>query len=307
MALKSANLQRLKWLGQSDHALIDGLRAAVAVLESEGLRFGQGTSDAFDDAAWLVLWGLDLPRDRLDDFRDARVSAIEWRRIAQLLRRRVEQRLPVSYLTGEAWLDGLRFRSDPRALIPRSLLVEALARCRDEGLIDAPLSMLDLCTGSGSILIHAGHQFADAQLFGSDRFEQALALAALNLADHGLTDRTQLRQGSGLAPWKHMRFDLILCNPPYVNQESMQSLPPEFMAEPRSALSGGVDGMDFCREFLAQAAAVLNEQGQLLLEIGNERVHFEAAFPKLEFSWIPVAAGQHMVVLISRAGLLKLR
>ncbi|NDH33811.1 MAG: 50S ribosomal protein L3 N(5)-glutamine methyltransferase, partial [Betaproteobacteria bacterium] len=167
MALKSANLQRLKWLGQSDHALIDGLRAAVAVLESEGLRFGQGTSDAFDDAAWLVLWGLDLPRDRLDDFRDARVSAIEWRRIAQLLRRRVEQRLPVSYLTGEAWLDGLRFRSDPRALIPRSLLVEALARCRDEGLIDAPLSMLDLCTGSGSILIHAGHQFADAQLFGS--------------------------------------------------------------------------------------------------------------------------------------------
>lgn len=304
--MQRKNQQRLKWLCHGDRRLIDGLRVAVSIFESEHLSFGQGTADAFEDAAWLLLWSLDLPRDRLDDFRESIVPASEWRAISHLIRKRVDQRTPVSYLTGEAWLAGLRFRSDQRALIPRSLLVEALSFCIDEGLMSQASHVLDLCTGSGSILIHAGHRFPDAALFGSDLSAQALELARVNLNEHGLSSRATLKQGSGLEPWDDVCFDLILCNPPYVNQGSMRALPAEFLAEPASALDGGLDGMDFCRSFLNEAQAKLSIEGQILLEIGHEAAHFDAAFPALEKTWIPVQAGESMVALITGKALLRL-
>jgi ribosomal protein L3 glutamine methyltransferase len=300
------NQQRIAWLCRRDRRLIDGLRAAVSIFESEGLRFGQGTADAHEDAAWLMLWCLDLPRDRLDDYLDSLIPASEWRVLSRLIRKRVEQRMPVSYLTGEAWLGGLRFRSDQRGLIPRSLLAEALSFCLNEGMIDQPATILDLCTGSGSILIHAGHHFPNAALFGSDLSPEALDLAKLNLEDHGMAGRATLKQGSGLEPWAKQQFDLMLCNPPYVNKGSMQTLPAEFRAEPAAALDGGEDGMDFCRPFLRQAQARLRGHGQILLEIGHEAAHFEAAFPDLEKTWVPVQAGGCMVVLITRKALMRL-
>lgn len=298
-----SNQQRLAWLCAQDRRLIDGMRISVSIFESEGLSFGQGTADAFEEAAWLLLWSLNLPRDRLDDFGDSLISVPEWRRVARWLRKRVDQRIPMSYLTGEAWLAGLRFRSDPRALIPRSLLVEALSFCTDEHLMDHPATILDLCAGSASVLIHAGHRFPAAELSASDLSHQALDLARLNLADHGMLSRTRLRQGSALSPWGNERFDLILCNPPYVSQQSMQSLPPEFRAEPQIALDGGTDGMDFCRILLDQAINNLSPQGIILLEIGHEAAHFEAAFQELNRLWVPVAAGERMVVMIDRKAL----
>jgi ribosomal protein L3 glutamine methyltransferase len=295
---------RLKWLCHAERRVQDALRVACSVLESEGLAYGQGTECAFEDAAWLLLWSLDLPRDRLDDFRECQLSRAELRRLARLLRRRVESRMPVAYLTSEAWLHGLCFRADPRALIPRSLLVEALAWCTEQGLVRSPMRILDLCTGSASILVHAGLRFPQASLFGSDLSEHALSLAAENLTAHGIHGRCDLRCGAGLSPWAGNRFDLLLCNPPYVTDAAMESLPPEFLAEPRTALSGGSDGMRFIRPWLAETAHFMDPDGAMLLEIGRGAGNFEDAFPGLDPVWVPVAAGARMVACLQQPQLL---
>ncbi|MFM7254898.1 MAG: 50S ribosomal protein L3 N(5)-glutamine methyltransferase [Betaproteobacteria bacterium] len=298
-----ARLQ-LKWLCHAERHLHDALRVACSVFESEGLAYGQGTECAFEDAAWLLLWSLDLPRDRLDDFRESQLSRAELRRFAGLLRKRVESRTPVAYLTSEAWLQGLCFHADPRALIPRSLLVEALAWCAEQGLVHAPTRILDLCTGSASVLVHAGLRFPQASLFGSDLSEPALSLAAENLNAHGIAARCDLRLGSGLSPWAGKRFDLLLCNPPYVKDAAMERLPPEFLAEPRIALSGGSDGMHLIRPWLAEVAHFLDPDGAMLLEIGRGAEDFEAAFPGLDPVWVPVAAGPRMVAFLQQSQLL---
>ena len=292
---------QLKWLCRQERQLQDALRVAVSVLESEGVAFGQGTDCAFDDAAWLLLWSLGLPRDRLDDFRESRLSCVESRRFARSLCRRVQARLPVAYITCEAWLQGLCFRADPRALIPRSLLVEALAWCADEGLLGKPSEILDLCTGSGSILVHAALRYPQARLYGSDLSGEALALAAENLNAHGLEGRWELRTGSGLDPWGDTRVDLLLCNPPYVRDDAMELLPPEFLAEPRLALRGGPDGMHFLRQWLPTAARYLHREASVLIEIGRGAEDFEQAFPGLEPIWVPVAAGSRMVMLLQES------
>lgn len=295
-----ARLQ-LKWLCHAERRLHDALRVACSVFESEGLAYGQGTECAFEDAAWLLLWSLDLPRDRLDDFRESQLSRAELRRFAGLLRKRVESRTPVAYLTSEAWLQGLCFHADPRALIPRSLLVEALAWCAEQGLLYAPTRILDLCTGLASVLVHAGLRFPEASLFGSDLSEPALSLAAENLNAHGIAARCDLRLGSGLSPWAGKRFDLLLCNPPYVKDAAMEGLPPEFLAEPRIALSGGSDGMHLIRPWLAEVAHFLDPDGAMLLEIGRGAEDFEAAFPGLDPVWVPVAAGPRMVAFLQQS------
>lgn len=295
-----ARLQ-LKWLCHAERRLHDALRVACSVFESEGLAYGQGTECAFEDAAWLLLWSLDLPRDRLDDFRESQLSRAELRRFTGLLRKRVESRTPVAYLTSEAWLHGLCFHADPRALIPRSLLVEALAWCAEQGLLYAPTRILDLCTGSASVLVHAGLRFPQASLFGSDLSEPALSLAAENLNAHGIAARCDLRLGSGLSPWAGKRFDLLLCNPPYVKDAAMEGLPPEFLAEPRIALSGGSDGMHLIRPWLAEVAHFLDPDGAMLLEIGRGAEDFEAAFPGLDPVWVPVAAGPRMVAFLQQS------
>jgi len=301
--MQARSHRMLRWLCRTGRPLQDALRVAVAVLEHEGAAFGQGSACAFEDAAWLLLWSLDLPRDRLDDFRSCQMSVPEMRRFARLLRRRVEARLPVAYLTAEAWLHGLSFHADRRALIPRSLLVEALAWCAGEELLGSPARILDLCTGSGSILVHAAMRYPQAILFGSDISEGALALARDNLHAHGVEARCELRCGSGLEPWIDARFDLLLCNPPYVTDAGIEALPPEFLAEPQVALDGGPDGMRFCRQWLPAAGRCLAPGGSLLLEIGRGAEHFARAFPGLEPLWVPVEAGPHMVMLFTQSQL----
>jgi ribosomal protein L3 glutamine methyltransferase len=279
----------------------DWVRHACTRLQAAGAAFGQGTDNAFDEALWLVLWALRLPLERPDPFLDARLARSERDCVAALIERRCGERLPTAYLTGEAWLRGLRFVADRRALVPRSLVVEALQDVLDDWLGDeTPGSVLDLCCGGGSIAIHAALHFPDARVDAADLSPDALALARENLALHGLGERVRLLQGDLFAAVGRARYDLILCNPPYVNARSMHALPPEFLAEPRAALAGGDDGMDLVRRILAGAPAHLAPGGRLLLEIGHEAPHFEAAFPGLEFAWLPVAAGDDQLVLVTR-------
>lgn len=300
----------------------DCLRYACTRFEAAGIAYGQGTDNAWDEAVWLLLWCLHLPPDRLDPFLDARLTTRERRLVLELIDRRCRERVPSAYLIGEAWLRGLRFRADPRALVPRSLIAEALEESLADWLaedmpewLDAdagaqegpegwPERVLDLCTGGGSLAILAALRFPGAEVVGSDLSADALSLAAENLSLHQLEDRVRLAQGdlfAGLAAGEC--FDLILCNPPYVNAASMAALPPEFLAEPQIALAGGTDGMDFVRRLLDEAPARLNPRGLLVLEIGHEAEHFEAAFPDLEFAWLPVTAGERMIVAATRRAL----
>jgi len=248
----------------------------------------------------LALWRLGLPLDDLDGVADRELNAAEHAAIEALVDERIRSRKPAAYLTGEAWLQGLPFFVDERVIVPRSLIAEPLADgVLDACLVEAPRRVLDLCTGNGSLAVLAALAWPGAAVDATDLSADALAVARRNVERHALSDRIRLRQGDGLATAEG-RYDLILCNPPYVNQDSMANLPPEYRAEPALALAGGVDGMDFVRTLLAGAAAHLQPQGLLVLEIGHERAHFEAAFPTLQPLWLNTSAGDDQVLVLSR-------
>ncbi len=280
--------------------LQDILAGAIARLDAAHLAYGHGTTNARDEAAWLVLWQLGLPLDGdLDEMAETPVSEDDALAVAELVTRRIETRQPAAYLTHEAWLQGVSFYVDQRAIVPRSFIAELIA----DGGFDAWLSddtrqVLDLCTGNGSLAVLAALAWPEVEVTGADLSPDALAVARINVDRHGLQARIALIESDGLAqcpgPW-----DLVLCNPPYVNAQSMNALPAEYRAEPELALAGGTDGMDFIRALLRDLPARLNPQGVLVLEIGNERAHFEAAFPQLEAVWLPTSAGDDQVLLLS--------
>ena len=279
--------------------LVDAVRAASARLEQAGVSFGHGTVCAFDEAAWLVLWRLGLPLDDLEGVATRVLTAPQLRDIDVLIGRRIAERLPAAYLTGEAWLQGVPFHVDARSIVPRSLIAEVLA----EGLIDhwmgrEPASVLDLCTGNGSLAVLAAMAWPQAVVDASDLSADALAVADRNVMRHGLGSRIRLLQGDGLAPCTGT-YDLVLCNPPYVNRASMAELPPEYRAEPALALDGGDDGMDFIRPLLRELPRVLSADGWLVLEIGHERAHFERAFAGLDPVWLPTSLGEDQVLMLS--------
>ena len=283
--------------------VVELIERVSARLDQAGVSFGHGTTQAFDEAAWLVLWALKHPLDALDDVASHEVAAAQTERVWRLVEQRVQTRLPTAYLTGEAWLQGLAFDVDPRVIIPRSLIAEVIA----DGTVDPWLSgqtqrVLDLCTGNGSLAVLAALAWPQVQVWASDLSADALAVAARNVQRHELTARIELLQGDGLSACSGA-YDLILCNPPYVNRASMAALPPEYRAEPALALDGGDDGMDFIRVLLSQVCDSLTLEGVLVLEIGNEREHFEAAFPHLEPVWLPTSAGDDQVLLLTRQAL----
>ena len=284
--------------------LLDLVERCSARLEEAGVCFGHGTTNAFDEAVWLTLWKLGLPLDDLDGVALMELSAAQQAAVEALTDERITTRMPAAYLTGEAWLQGLPFHVDRRVIVPRSLIAEPLADgVLDACLVEAPRRVLDLCTGNGSLAVLAALAWPGAAVDATDLSADALVVARLNVERHGLADRIRLRQGDGLAAAEG-RYDLILCNPPYVNQHSMTTLPPEYRAEPTLALdgnfAGGTDGMDFVRTLLDDAAAHLQPQGLLVLEIGHERPHFEAAFPALQPLWLSTSAGDDQVLLLSR-------
>lgn len=282
--------------------LMDLIERCSARLEEAGVSFGHGTTNAFDEAAWLVLWRLGLPLDDLDRVAEQALDAAQTASVEALVTQRIATRQPAAYLTGEAWLQGVPFHVDPRTIVPRSLIAEVLC----EGALDAwlgpqedrPVRVLDLCTGNGSLAVLAALCWPQARVDGTDLSAEALAVAQRNVLRHELQERVSLRLGDGLAAAQGV-YDLILCNPPYVNRSAMQALPPEYRAEPALALDGGTDGMDFIRPLLAQVAQHLHPGAALVLEIGHERAHFEAAFPALSPLWLSTSAGDDQVLLLT--------
>ena len=284
--------------------LITCIDTQAARLAQAGLFFGHGTTNAFDEAAWLVLWRLGIPLDELDAHEDRELTAAELAAIEALVDERIATRKPAAYLTGEAWLQGVPFTVDERAIVPRSFIAELIADAGiDPWLNPASRRVLDLCTGNGSLAVLAAMAWPDVEVDALDIDTNALAVAQLNVERHNLALRVRLLQGDGLAGAQGP-YDLILCNPPYVNSQSMAALPAEYRAEPELALAGGSDGMDFIRELLRAAPAALNDDGVLVLEIGNEREHFEAAFPTLEVVWLETSAGADQVLLLTKENLL---
>ena len=282
-------------------ALIDQMAAR---LETAGLRFsdgfGHGTTNAFDEAAWLVLWKLGLQLDDLESVENRPVAPEDQTQVALLFDARIASRKPAAYLTNEAWLMGVPFYVDERVIIPRSFIAELL----DDGSIDPWLSddtrrILDLCTGNGSLAVLAAMTYPEVSVDAADISLGALAVARINVDRHHLDSRITLIESNGLAACPG-GYDLILCNPPYVNAASMAALPAEFRAEPSLALAGGADGMDFIRSLFLTAAAQMNENAVLVLEIGNERENFERAFPHLEPLWFETSAGSDQVLLLTR-------
>ncbi|RYF02074.1 MAG: 50S ribosomal protein L3 N(5)-glutamine methyltransferase [Comamonadaceae bacterium] len=288
--------------------------SGAEVLKSAGVSFGHGTLNAHDEAAWLVLWRLGLPLDTaLDTPADGAeesaanqpVTQADQALVATLFEERIATRKPAAYLTREAWLQGVPFYVDERAIVPRSFIAELLADGSiDDFLGEHTRQVLDLCTGNGSLAVLAAMTYPDVHVTGADISADALDVARINVDRHALQDRIALQLSDGLAdlpgPW-----DLILCNPPYVNAQSMAALPAEYRAEPELALAGGADGMDFIRRLLADAPAHMTEHAVLVLEIGNERDYFEAAFPHLPVFWLDTSAGEDQVLLITRSSLLR--
>lgn len=288
--------------------LADLIEQTAQRFETAGIALGQGTLDYTDEAAWLLLWAAGLPLDT--DWSaegQAELNAQTLARIEALVAKRITSRQPTAYLTQEAWLQGVPFFVDQRSIIPRSLIAEIIATGSADAWLDPQAARaLDLCTGNGSLAVLAAMAWPDLQITASDLSADALAVARINIDKHHLQNRIQLLQGAGLAPAmaQGLQFDLVLCNPPYVNASSMAALPAEFQAEPDLALAGGADGMDFVRPLLAELPQVLRENGVLILEIGHERAFFEAAFPHLAPVWLDTSAGADQVLLLSREMLL---
>ncbi len=280
--------------------VIELIEAGAKRLADAGVAFGHGTVNAFDEAAWLVLWKLGYALDDIDAAADQPVTPAKQSEAEALLEERIATRKPAAYLTKEAWLQGVPFYVDERAIVPRSFIAELLA----DGSFDPWLGphthrALDLCTGNGSLAVLAAMTYPDVTVDAADISTDALEVARINVARHELQDRITLHVSDGLKDLTG-EYDLILCNPPYVNSQSMADLPAEYRAEPELALAGGADGMDFIRQLLTAAPARMSARAVLILEIGNEYGNFIAAFPRLEAMGLPTSAGDDQVLLVTR-------
>jgi ribosomal protein L3 glutamine methyltransferase len=282
------------------HTVRDCLRWAVSTFGRAGLHYGHGTDNAWDEARWLVLGALSLPHDAPEWVLDARLATPEREHLAALLKKRVVERVPVAYLLGEAWFADLRFRVDPRVLIPRSPIAELIEAGVEPWLGGAePARILDLCCGSGCIGIAAALRWPGACVDLADVSYEALALARENVALHGVGEHVRVVASDLFATLGDARYDLVLCNPPYVDAADMAALPAEFRHEPRLGLAAGADGLDLARRILAAARGHLTEDGWLVLEVGNSAPALEAAFPSLPFVWPEFERGGAGVALIA--------
>ncbi|MBB2999544.1 50S ribosomal protein L3 N(5)-glutamine methyltransferase [Paraburkholderia tropica] len=278
----------------------DLLRYGVTRFSSAQLSFGHGSSNAYDEAAYLVLHTLHLPLDLLDPFLDARLAPEEIENVLGVIERRANDRVPAAYITQEAWMHGLRFYVDERVIVPRSFIGELLADGLQPYVEDPEQvgAVLELCTGSASLAILAAHAFPNADIDAVDLSAPALEVAKRNVHEHDLDDQISLFEGDLYAPLPERRYDVIITNPPYVNADSMAALPPEYRHEPEMALAGGTDGMDIVRRIVKDARNWLTDDGVLVVEIGNERENVEAAFGGLDLVWLSTSAGDDQVFLI---------
>jgi len=281
--------------------LRDVLRYAVTRFNAAHLCFGHGNSDAFDEAAFLLLHALHLPLDKLEPFLDTRLLPDEIDVLLHMIDRRVTERIPAAYLAHEAWLHGYRFYVDERVIIPRSFIAELIPSAFAPWIDDpeAVTDILELCTGSGCLPIMLADAFPNAHIDAIDIDPDALDVARRNVNDYGLAKRIHVIESDLYARVPQKEYDLIVSNPPYVNTDSMNALPPEYRHEPQLALAGGADGMNLVRKIITDAGQRLSENGVLIVEIGHERGYAQAAFPELEFTWLSTSAGDDMVFLLT--------
>lgn len=283
----------------------DVLRFAVSRFNEAELFFGHGSDNAHDEAAYLILHTLHLPLDVLEPYLDARLLPKEKQRLLHLIERRVSERIPVAYLTQQAWQGEFEFYVDERVIVPRSFVYELLG----EGLRpwieydELVHRALDLCTGSGCLAIQMAHHYPAAEIDAVDISLDALEVAAINVENYGLQEQIHLVH-TDLFAGLEGTYDLIVSNPPYVDAQSVAELPEEYLHEPELALGSGEDGLDATHQILLHAAKFLNPQGVLLVEIGHNRDVLEAAYPELPFTWLSTSGGDGFVFLLTREQLL---
>lgn len=283
----------------------DILRFAVSRFNEAGLHFGHGSDNAHDEAAYLILHTLNLPLDTLEPYLDAKLLSAEKEEVLGLIERRVTERIPVAYLTHQAWQGEFDFYVDERVIVPRSFVYELLGEpllpwIEHEELVHRAL---DLCTGSGCLAVQMAHHYPAAEIDAVDLSLDALEVAAVNIESYGLEERINLIH-TDLFEGLEDTYDLIVSNPPYVDAESVAELPEEYLHEPELALGSGSDGLDATREIILQAAKFLNPKGVLLVEIGHNRDVLEAAYPELPFTWLETSGGDGFVFLLTREQLL---
>jgi ribosomal protein L3 glutamine methyltransferase len=287
--------------------IIDLVRYAVSRFRAAKLAFAHGTTDPVAEAAFLVGEALHLPPERFDAFSRAHVTAKERAGVLRLIEARIRTRKPAAYLVRKTYLQGVPFYVDERVIVPRSYLGELLAGdlFGDDALVDPErvTRVLDLCTGSGCLAILAALRFPDATVDAVDISKDALAVARINVDEHGLKDRVHLRRGDLFAPLGDARYDLILTNPPYVDAAGMKGLPPECLHEPRLALAGGADGLKIVRRIIDQAPRHLTDTGGLMCEVGRGRTAVERAYPDKRFLWLDTEESSGEVFWIDRKGL----
>lgn len=289
------------------HTILDMVRWSVSRFNDAELFYGHGTDNAWDEAVSLVFYALHLPHRLTEQTGDglfaARLTKSERTKVAELVLQRVQTRLPLPYITHEAWFCELPFYVDERVLIPRSPFAELIQQEFVPWLQDKPQRILDLCTGGGCIAIAMAYAFEDAEVDAVDISSDALEVAELNIQEHGLSERVYPLYSDLFTHLEGQKYDLIVSNPPYVDAEDMDDLPQEFQHEPELALAAGDDGLDLVEIMIAQASNFLTEQGVMFVEVGNSLVHMEARFPGLNIEWVELAQGGHGIFAVTKAAL----
>lgn len=286
------------------NTLRDVIRWATTQFSQAKLYFGHGTDNALDEASQLVLGTLAIPSGTEPSLLDARLTGAEKQQLHRLIRRRIDERIPLPYLTGIAWFAGLSFQVNEHVLIPRSPIAELIEQGFEPWLAGhQPYHILDLCTGGGCIGIACAHYFEEAEIDLADISRDALVVAQHNIQRYELDGRVRCQQSDLFDSLQGKRYDLIVSNPPYVDREDIVSMPPEFLHEPALALASGDDGLDITRTLLRDAADHLTEAGVLVVEVGNSGIALEQAFPKVAFTWLEFERGGHGVFVFTRSEL----
>lgn len=278
----------------------DMIRWAISRFNDSGVFYGHGTDNAWDEAVQLILPTLHLPLDIDPQIRHARLTTSERKKLVELIIRRVNERIPAAYLTNKAWFAGLEFYVDERVLVPRSPFAELIMNGFQPWLLQEPTRILDMCTGSGCIAIAMSYAFPDAEIDAADIEAGAIEVAERNIQDHGLENLVTPIQSNLFSNLQGQRYDMIVSNPPYVDQEDIDNLPDEFKHEPEIGLQSGFDGLELTRKMLAQAPDMLNDGGLLFVEIGNSMIHMQEQYPDVPFTWLEMENGGHGVFVISK-------
>lgn len=285
----------------------DWIRYTVSQLEASDVFYGHGADNSYDEAIWLVMSGLQLPHDTLENFLDATITIQEREQLATLIQRRVVEHIPTAYLVNEAWLHDFKFYVDERVIVPRSFIAELLLDDSLNPWITVPEmveSVADICTGSGCLGILLAHAYPNAAIDVVDISDDAIDVCNINIANYGLAEQIAAIKSDMFSALKGKVYDLIISNPPYVDAPSMAQLPEEYRNEPQIALGSGADGLDHTHTILREAANYLSDTGVLIVEIGHNREALLEAYPNIPFVWLDTSGGDQFVFLLTKAQLL---